>query len=87
MLKKMVKPDAKGRVTLGHLAHGVSRFLITKDKQNRLILEPYIEIPAHEKWLYDNKNALEKVQRGLQDAKAGKIMHRGDFSKHAQDLE
>ena len=29
---KMVKPDDKGRITLGYLAKGVTRFAVTKDK-------------------------------------------------------
>lgn len=30
-------------------------------------------IPSSEAWLYENKNALESVQNGLQDAAQGKI--------------
>jgi hypothetical protein len=30
-------------------------------------------IPSSEAWLYENENALESVQKGLQDAARGKI--------------
>jgi len=40
---KMVRPDSKGRVTLGHLADGISGYTIKKDDLNRIILEPYVE--------------------------------------------
>ena len=30
-------------------------------------------IPSSEAWLYENENALESVQQGLQDAARGKI--------------
>lgn len=68
MLKKMVRPDSKGRITLGRLAQGVSGFSVIKDENNRLILEPYAEIPAREKWLFDNnKSDLEKVKEDAKD--------------------
>jgi geranylgeranyl pyrophosphate synthase len=34
---------------------------------------PLIEIPASEMWLYKNKEALQSVQKGLEDAAEGKI--------------
>ena len=70
---KKLKPDNKGRVTLGPLAEGVSSFLVTKDKHNRIILEPYVEVPAKEKWLFENKIALNKVKKGLDDAKKKRV--------------
>lgn len=76
-----VRPDAKGRVALGGFAKGVSSFRIHQEKDGRLILEPFKEIPAREAWLYENKVALGKVRKGLSDAKAGKLSKRGDFSK------
>ena len=54
----IVRPDAKGRITLGQLAVGVSSFAIHIDKHHRIILEPFAEIPAKEKWLYQNKEAF-----------------------------
>ena len=35
-----VRPDAKGRVTLGALAKGVSSYRISKEADGRLLLEP-----------------------------------------------
>lgn len=82
---RTVRPDAKGRITLGHLADGVSSFIITQDKYNRIILEPRVEIPAKEKWLFDNKDALNKVKRGLEDSAAGRVKNRGSFAKYIED--
>lgn len=84
---KMVRPDAKGRITLGHFADGVSSFAITKDKHNRIILVPYAEIPAHEKWLFENKTALNKVARGIKDSGAARLSHKGRFAKYLDDKE
>jgi predicted RNA-binding protein YlxR (DUF448 family) len=76
-----VRPDSKGRIALGAYAKGVSSFRIHAEKDGRLVLEPYKEIPAREAWLYENKSALAKVRKGLKDAKEGKVTRGGDFSK------
>jgi hypothetical protein len=76
-----VRPDSKGRITLGAYAKGVSSYRIHAEKDGRLILEPYREIPAREAWLYENKTALAKVRKGLKDAKEGKVRRAGDFTK------
>ena len=67
--QKTVSPDAKGRITLGNLAKGVSGFNMIVDEEHRIILEPLVEVPAREKWLYENKKTLKQVQQGLSDAK------------------
>jgi hypothetical protein len=79
---KTVRPDAKGRITLGALAYGVSSFAIIQEKNNKIVLIPYVEIPAKEKWLFNNKQALAKVKEGLQQSGAGKVRSLGSFKKH-----
>ena len=78
---RTVRPDAKGRITLGEFAKGVSSFRVHQEKDGRLILEPFREIPAREAWLFENPAALAKVRKGLKDAAEGKLSRRGDFSK------
>ncbi len=80
-----VRPDSKGRVTLSKLTEGISSFNVSKDEHGRLLLEPMVEIPAREKWLYDNPAALASVQRGLADAKAGRTKSLGSFAKYAKE--
>ena len=82
---KTVRPDAKGRITLGHLADGVSSYLVSKDKYNRIILEPRVEIPAKDKWIFENNAALRQVKRGLEDSAAGRVKSRGSFAKYTDD--
>lgn len=82
---KTVRPDAKGRITLGSLAEGVSSFIVSVDKDNRIILEPRIEISPKEKWLFNNKTALQKVKQGLEDAALGKVRSRGSFAKYKDE--
>lgn len=82
-----VRPDAKGRVTLSKLANGVSSFNVSQDADGRLLLEPMVEIPAREKWLYDNPEALSSVKRGIADAKAGRVKSLGSFAKFVDEDE
>lgn len=82
---KTLKVDSKGRITLGQLARGYSSFNVELLPDSRFLLEPMIEIPAREKWLYDNKNALKKVKTGLKHAKSGQLTSQGSFSKYLQD--
>ena len=83
--RRTVHPDAKGRITLGSLAKGISSFRVFYDKDGRIILEPFVEIPAREKWLFDNKDALKRVKKGLADSVAGKVSLRGDFSQYIDE--
>lgn len=85
MLLKKLRPDSKGRIALGHLADGVSSFVVTETKDHKIILEPFTEIPTHEKWLFANKTALKKVEQGLKDAAEGRIFSLGSFSKFVDD--
>lgn len=80
-----VRPDSKGRVTLSQLTKGVSSFNVSKDADGRLLLEPMVEIPAREKWLFDNKDVLKSVHRGLADSKAGRTKSRGDFAQFVDE--
>ncbi len=81
--RKTVRPDSKGRVTLGNLAAGASSFKAYRDAKGRIILEPQVEVPAAEAWLWQNPEAMISVQRGLRDAAEGKLVERGSFAKYA----
>ena len=86
MLSKVIRPDSKGRITLGRsLTKGVSGYTVTETKDHKIILEPRVEIPAREKWLFENKTALKKVERGLKDASEGKLSTKGGFAKFSDD--
>jgi hypothetical protein len=82
---KKLRPDSKGRISLGNLIpKGVSSYTVTND-HGRLILEPNVEISAREKWLWDNKGALKQVKTGIEDSAAGRSKSRGDFTKFIDD--
>jgi hypothetical protein len=68
-----LRPDSKGRITLGRLAEGVSSYRARRQKDGKIVLEPFVEIPEAERWLYENPQALASVRRGIADAKAGRL--------------
>lgn len=82
---KMVKPDTKGRITLGHLADGISRFAMSIDEGNRIILEPFIEVAIKERWLFENKSALAQLKQGIKDSKDGRVLNKGSFAQYVDD--
>ncbi len=48
----------------------------------KIVLEPMVEVPAREAWLYQNEQALNKVKAGLSEQ--GNVK-RGSFAKYAED--
>lgn len=79
-----LRPDAKGRITLGKLADGVSSYRARRLPDGKIVLEPFVEIPAEERWLWENKKALASVKKGIADAKAGRLVSMGSFRKYAK---
>lgn len=79
-----LRPDSKGRITLGKLADGVSSYRARRQADGKIVLEPFVEIPADEQWLYANRKALEGVRRGLADSKAGRLVSKGSFRKYGR---
>lgn len=84
-VRKTVRPDSKGRITLGSLASGASCFKAYKDEKGRIILEPQVEVPVIEAWLWKNPVAMKAVQKGLKDSADGKLVDRGNFAQYADE--
>ncbi len=82
MTNTTVRPDSKGRITLGAYAKGISSFHIMEGKDGKIILEPHVEIPVREQWLFKNKTAIKQVRQGLKDSAMGRVSKRGSFSQY-----
>lgn len=75
-----VQTDSKGRLNLGH-AYASSFFIIEETVKGEFSLKKAVVIPEHELWLYKNEKALDAVNKGIIEAKKGKL------EKNAIDLD
>ena len=48
-------------------------------EDEKIILEPMVEVPAREAWLYENREALRKIRAGLSQKGT---LKRGSFAKY-----
>lgn len=62
--EKRLTPDDRGRITIGK-ADGVVSYKAVYHQDGSITLTPMGEVPARELWLWQNKEALASVQRGL----------------------
>ena len=57
--------DSRKRISLTKLLPaGAISSVKAYVEEDKIILEPMVEIPAREAWLYQNKSALKKVRTG-----------------------
>ncbi len=70
--------DSKGRITLGE--EFKNRTVLVERRGDEIVLRLARVIPEREAWLYDNKEALGAVRRGLEQARSR------TFAKRAPDL-
>ena len=84
---KTLRPDSKGRITLGSLAGGASSFRAHRDGKGRIVLEPQVEVPAAEAWLWKNPAARKAVLQGLQHSADDEVVSRGSFAKYADESD
>lgn len=80
-----LRPDAKHRICLGKLAEGVSSFNVEHKPDGTIVLTPFAEIPAREKWLFENPTALASVREGLDQAAKGQTVSAGSFAQFIDD--
>lgn len=83
---QILRPDSKGRITLGKkLVENISSYHITVREDRSIVLEPYVEIPASEMWIYENPKVLESIKRGVEQSKKGRTRKLGDFSQYIDE--
>jgi len=79
MRQDKVQMDSKYRICLGSFLSKeerdhLSSFQIYRQKDGKIILDPLVEIPAREHWIYKNPKALASLIRGIEDAEKGRIV-------------
>jgi len=81
-----VKPDNRKRVILPKalIKEGITYHIYT-NSVGQIVLDPQVTIPASELWLFENKEALASVDRGMAESMNGQVIKRGSFAKYAKD--
>ena len=49
------------------------------------MLEPIIEIPAKNHWIYKDPKALASLMKGINDVEEGRLKDLGSFAKYATE--
>lgn len=62
MKNAIVRPDSKGRISLGEITRNVSSYRITVKENGQLLLDPFVEIPLSDKWVFEDKDLLNKLK-------------------------
>jgi hypothetical protein len=51
----------------------------------KIVLEPIVEVPTKDHWIYKNPKALKSLLEGLKDAEEGRLYDLGSFAKYATE--
>ena len=80
-MERLVEADAKGRLNLG-VGYAHQRFIV-EEEDGTVTLKKAVIIPESELWLFRNKKALQAVDKGLEQAREGKLRkNRVDLDKY-----
>jgi len=82
---KPVTPDSRKRVVLPNavVREGVT-YYVYHNSIGQIILDPQVSIPASELWVFENKDILASIDRGVRQSLDGKTIDRGSFAKRAK---
>jgi hypothetical protein len=83
---KPVTPDSRKRVVLPKtvVREGVA-YYVYHNSLGQIVLDPQASIPASELWVFEHKDILASLDRGMRESLNGKTIKRGSFAKHAND--
>ena len=65
--------DERNRLTIGEILKGSKRIRLYQNESGEVLLQPIVEIPASELWLFQNPEAINDIREGLRDASQGKV--------------
>lgn len=88
-----IQMDDKFRLCIGSFLskeekEHLSSFRISRQADGKIILDPLVEIPASDHWIYKNPEALASIMRGIEDVNAGRVFDLGiDFTQFLTEEE
>ncbi|MEI8124539.1 MAG: hypothetical protein WCG42_02150 [Parachlamydiaceae bacterium] len=86
-----IQMDDKYRICLGSFLskeerEQLSSFRVSRQEDGKIVLDPFMEIPARDHWIYKNPKASASLKRGIEDAENGRIVDVDiDFSQFLDD--
>jgi len=80
------KPDGQGRIAIGR-EFSDDTYSVEPQQNGDIILRPVVVIHKQEAWLFQNREALASVKRGLEQAARGEVEDLGTFAQFASDTE
>lgn len=83
MVAEGVKLDSKKRIVLPKavVRKGIM-FHIYQNRIGQIVLDPQVTIPESELWLFENKDILASLDRGMLESQ---VINRGSFEKYVKD--
>jgi hypothetical protein len=83
---KPVMPDSRKRVVLPKavVQEGITYFIYC-NSIGQIILDPQASIPASELWVFENKDILASIDRGIRESLSGKTINRDSFAEQVND--
>lgn len=82
-----VHMDGKQRVCLTRMLTKEEREELNSFRVYRegakIILEPVVEVPEKDHWIYKDPKAFASLMKGIKDAEEGRLHNLGSFAKYA----
>ena len=85
LVRNIVKTDDRGRLTIGAVAKTKS-YRVLINEAGQILLDPIVNIPERELWIWQNSIARGSLERGIQQVSSGEVHELGSFAQYA-DLE
>ncbi len=85
-IAESVKPDNKKRVLLPKslVKEGIT-YHIYINSFDQVILDPQVTIPASELWVFENRDILASIDKGMAESANGQVIKRGSFAKYVKN--
>lgn len=82
----IIHPDGRRRVCLPKslVKEGIA-FQIWANSEGQILLEPQVNIPASELWVFDDKKVLASLDKAMFESMNGQVVKRGSFAKYVKD--
>lgn len=86
IIARSIKPDTKNRVVLPKvlIRDGVTYDVYVND-HDQIILDPQVTVSLSELWIFENKELLNSIDRGMAQAANGETVNLDSFSRYADD--